>query len=87
VRKLFPDRGYLSAALILGGVDFKGPVVYDIAPIGYVANPPFAATGSGGAAATAVLENGWKRDLSLEEAKGLIANGWRTTWDRDRDRM
>jgi 20S proteasome subunit beta 2 len=64
----------MSAALIVGGVDFKGPSIYSVSPHGYVANPPFTATGSGGYAAMSVLESGWRRDLDLEEAKALIAN-------------
>jgi 20S proteasome subunit beta 2 len=74
VNKLFPYGGHLSAALIVGGVDFKGPSIFSVSPDGCAFQCPFRSTGSGSLAAYSVLEAGWRPRLTLDEAKELVAN-------------
>jgi 20S proteasome subunit beta 2 len=74
VSRLFPYGGHISAALILGGVDFRGPSVYNISPDGCVAQSPFTVMGSGSYAAISVLENGWRIGLPIDAAKELVAD-------------
>lgn len=74
---LFRYQGYVSAALVLGGVDVNGPYLGSIAPHGSSDRVPYVSMGSGSLAAMAVLETGYKDNLSEEEAKELVANAIR----------
>lgn len=74
VNKLFNYGGYISAALILGGVDHNGPSVYNISPDGCIAKLPFATMGSGMYAAMSVMEQRWRPKMTEEEAKELVAD-------------
>lgn len=71
-RMLFKYQGHVSAALILGGVDFTGPHLYTIYPHGSTDKLPYVTMGSGSLAAMAVFESAYKDDLSEEEAKSLV---------------
>eukprot|EP00211_Chloroparvula_japonica_P017193 CAMPEP_0119156882 /NCGR_PEP_ID=MMETSP1310-20130426/52474_1 /TAXON_ID=464262 /ORGANISM="Genus nov. species nov., Strain RCC2339" /LENGTH=279 /DNA_ID=CAMNT_0007149497 /DNA_START=114 /DNA_END=953 /DNA_ORIENTATION=+ len=71
-RKLFQYQGYISAALVLGGVDVDGPSLYTIYPHGSTDRLPYVTMGSGSLAAMAIFESGFKADLSREEAKNLV---------------
>ncbi|XP_063712334.1 proteasome subunit beta type-7-like [Symsagittifera roscoffensis] len=68
---LFNYQGYISAALILGGVDSTGPHLFEISPNGTTAPMPFVAMGSGCLAALSVLEAGYTPDMDEESAKKL----------------
>ncbi|GMH38394.1 hypothetical protein BSKO_06278 [Bryopsis sp. KO-2023] len=70
-------QGYVSAALLLGGVDLNGPQLYSIYPHGSVDALPFGTMGSGSYAAISVLEADYKEDLSEEEAKKLVSRSIR----------
>lgn len=70
--KLFYYQGYISAALIIGGFDCHGPSLYTLYPDGACARAPFATMGSGSYSAVSVLENGWKPNMTEEEAKDLV---------------
>ncbi|XP_063932597.1 proteasome subunit beta type-7-like [Zophobas morio] len=70
---LFRYQGYLSAALVLGGVDLNGPFIYSIYPHGSSDKLPYATMGSGSLAAMAVFESGYRPNLELEEAKALVS--------------
>jgi 20S proteasome subunit beta 2 len=72
--RLFPYGGHISAALIVGGVDFRGPSVYNLSPEGSFTQSPFTVMGSGSYAAVSVLESGWRIGLPLEAAKELVAD-------------
>jgi len=74
-RMLFRYQGYVSAALILGGVDFTGPHLYMVYPHGSVDRLPFVTMGSGSLAAMAVFEAGYRDNLELEDAKALVHAG------------
>ncbi|KAK9827911.1 hypothetical protein WJX74_008720 [Apatococcus lobatus] len=71
---LFRYQGYVSAALVLGGVDFRGPHLFTVYPHGSTDALPFCTMGSGSLNAMAVFEAGYKDDLTREEAVELVAN-------------
>lgn len=72
---LFKYQGNVSAALVLGGVDFHGPHLYTVYPHGSTDRLPFVTMGSGSLAAMAVFESGFKDDMTEEEAKELVTAG------------
>lgn len=70
---LFRSGGQLGANLIVGGVWKKEAYLRAIHPHGSTdVNLPFTALGSGGLAAMAVLEEGYKPSLTLEEGIDLV---------------
>lgn len=71
-RYLFQYQGHVSAALIIGGYDKKGPHLVSISPHGNTDQVPFMAMGSGSLAAISILESRFKPDMSEEEAKKLV---------------
>ena len=71
-RHLFRYQGHVSAALVLGGVDVTGPHLYTVWPHGSTDKLPFVTMGSGSLAAMAVLEDGYKDDLTEDETKDLV---------------
>lgn len=71
---LFRYQGYVSAALVLGGVDINGPYLGTIAPHGSSDRLPYVSMGSGSLAAMAVFEDRYKPGLSEDEAKKLVAD-------------
>jgi 20S proteasome subunit beta 2 len=74
-RMLFRYQGYVSAALVLGGVDVEGPHLYTIYPHGSTDKLPFVTMGSGSLAAMAIFEEKFKDDMTEEEAKELVHAG------------
>jgi len=71
-QKLFRYQGYISAALILGGVDTTGAHLYMVHPHGSTDKLPFATMGSGSLAAMAVFEAGYKDNMDQKEAIELV---------------
>jgi 20S proteasome subunit beta 2 len=69
---LYRYQGYVSAALVLGGVDVEGPFLATVAPHGSTDRLPFVTMGSGSIAAMAALESGFKDNMSMDEAKELV---------------
>jgi len=69
---LFRYQGYVSAALVLGGVDLTGPHIYSIHPHGSTDKLPYTTMGSGSLAAMSVFEIGWKPDMTQEEGIKLV---------------
>jgi len=69
---LFRYQGHISAALVLGGVDFTGPSLYTIHPHGSTARLPYITMGSGSLAAMSVFEARFKPNMEKEEAKTLV---------------
>ncbi|KAG7337884.1 proteasome subunit beta [Nitzschia inconspicua] len=71
--QLFRAQGNLGANLILGGVWQGEAYLRAIHPHGSMdVGLPFAALGSGGLAAMAVLEEGYRPDLTLEKGIELV---------------
>lgn len=60
--------GQIGAALVLGGIDVFGPSLYAISPNGYSYKVDYTSLGSGSYAAIAILESGFKKNMSKEEA-------------------
>lgn len=75
---LFKYQGHVGAALILGGVDVNGPHLFTVYPHGSTDALPFATMGSGSLAAMAMMESGYKDDMTREEAMALCAKAIRS---------
>jgi len=74
---LFKYQGYVSAALVLGGVDINGPYLGSIHPHGSSDRLPYVTMGSGSLAAMSVFEDRYRPDMTEEEAKELVADAIR----------
>ena len=76
---LFRYMGYVSAALVLGGVDAEGAHLHTIYPHGSTDSLPYVTMGSGSLAAMAIFEQGYKDNMDQKEAMALteaaIASG------------
>lgn len=73
-RYLFRYMGYVSAALVLGGVDLNGPHLHTIWPQGSTSTLPYVTMGSGSLAAMAVFEAQYRKGMSMEEGMELCQN-------------
>ncbi|KAJ0055237.1 hypothetical protein NL108_013545, partial [Boleophthalmus pectinirostris] len=69
---LYRYHGTIGANLILGGVDCTGNHLYEVGPWGSVDTMPYMAMGSGDLAAMGILEDRFKPDMEMEEAKELV---------------
>lgn len=69
---LFRYHGHIGAALVLGGVDVTGPHLYSIWPHGSTDKLPYVTMGSGSLAAMATFEDGFKPDMTRDEAVKLV---------------
>uniref|UniRef100_A0A3P9AMC5 Proteasome subunit beta n=1 Tax=Esox lucius TaxID=8010 RepID=A0A3P9AMC5_ESOLU len=69
---LFRYRGQIGAHLILGGVDCTGSHLYTVGPYGDIDKVTYLAMGSGDLAALGILEDRFKPNMELEEAKELV---------------
>jgi 20S proteasome subunit beta 2 len=75
---LFRYQGHVSAALVLGGVDFRGPHIFTVYPHGSTDALPYATMGSGSLNAMSVFEAGYKDDMTKEEAIDLVTKAIRS---------
>mmetsp|Transcript_7639 Transcript_7639/g.23600 ORF Transcript_7639/g.23600 Transcript_7639/m.23600 type:complete len:280 (+) Transcript_7639:41-880(+) len=71
-RMLFKYQGHISAALVLGGVDCKGPALYQIYPHGSTGRLPYVTMGSGSLAAMSVFETGYRDGMDENDAIDLV---------------
>ncbi|KAL7670186.1 hypothetical protein ACOME3_005128 [Neoechinorhynchus agilis] len=71
-QRLYRYMGYIGAYLIIGGVDITGPQVSIVHAHGSTANLPYITSGSGGYAALAVCEDGYRKDMSEQDAMELV---------------
>ncbi|WP_048152238.1 archaeal proteasome endopeptidase complex subunit beta [Palaeococcus ferrophilus] len=76
--KFFP---YLVQIIIGGYVD--EPTLANLDPLGGLVFDDYTATGSGSPFAIAVLEDGYREDMSIEEARELAVRAVRTAGKRD----
>mmetsp|Transcript_1583 Transcript_1583/g.5445 ORF Transcript_1583/g.5445 Transcript_1583/m.5445 type:complete len:296 (+) Transcript_1583:113-1000(+) len=74
---LFKYQGHIGAALVLGGYDVNGPVLYTLFPHGSSDCIPFGAMGSGSLNAISALESGFKDGMTREEAMELCTRAIR----------
>ncbi|MFB6180075.1 MAG: archaeal proteasome endopeptidase complex subunit beta [Halorientalis sp.] len=68
---------------ILGGVDEEGSHVFSIDPAGGVMEDDYTVTGSGLTVAYGTLESRYEDDLSMEEAKTVVADAVSAAAERD----
>jgi len=69
---LFRYQGHVSAALVLGGVDFSGPTLHTVYPHGSTDSLPYVTMGSGSLAAMAMFEAAYKPLMEREDAIKLV---------------
>ncbi|XP_062385727.1 proteasome 20S subunit beta 13a [Sardina pilchardus] len=69
---LFRYKGQVGANLILGGVDCTGSHLYTVGPYGSMDEKPYLAMGSGDLAAMGILEDRFKTNMEMEDAKTLV---------------
>jgi proteasome beta subunit len=70
--------------LIIGGVDDSGPHIFDLDAIGGIEeDKKFISTGSGSPIALGVLEDQYKEEMSVEEAKELVIRAIKAAIERD----
>ena len=64
------NRGYpFIADILIGGYDLSGPTLFNIDMFGSVEKKNYVTTGSGSPVAYGLLEDEYREDLSLDEAK------------------
>lgn len=78
-RRLFP---YLTQTIV-GGIDSGGPSLFVLDPLGSVIDDKFASVGTGAEIAVGVLESEYKDGMSIEEAKKVIADAFKSAVARD----
>jgi proteasome beta subunit len=78
-RRLAP----LITQTIVGGMDDEGASLYVLDVLGSVIPDKYAVVGSGTEIAMGVLEEGYKDDLTMEEAKDLVIRSIKSAVSRD----
>jgi proteasome beta subunit len=78
-RRLAP----LITQTIVSGVDDEGTSLYVLDILGSVIPDKYAVVGSGMEIAMGVIEEGYKEDLTLEEAKDLVVRAIKSAISRD----
>jgi len=78
-RRMFP---YLTQTIV-AGVDSNGPSLYVLDPLGSVLDDKYASVGTGSEIAIGVLESEYKDDMSIEEAKKVVADAFKSAVARD----
>lgn len=78
-RRLAP----LITQTIVGGLDEEGPTLYALDIMGSVIPDKYAAVGSGTQIAMGLLEEGYKENLTIEEAKNLVTRAIKSAISRD----
>jgi proteasome beta subunit len=78
-RRLAP----LIAQTIVGGIGDEGASLYALDILGSLIPDKYAAVGSGTQIAMGVLEEGYREDLTLQEAKDLVVRAIKSAISRD----
>jgi len=73
----------LITQTIVGGLDEEGPSLYVLDVLGSLIPDKYAVVGSGTEIAMGVLEEGYKEELSIEEAKALVTRAVKSAISRD----
>jgi proteasome beta subunit len=73
----------LITQTIVGGLDEEGPSLYVLDVLGSLIPDKYAVVGSGTEIAMGVLEEGYKEELSIEEAKALVIRAIKSAISRD----
>ena len=81
---LFGRRMYpLITQTIVGGMDDDKPAIYVLDVLGSLLPDEYAAVGSGAQMATGILEQGYKENMSLKDAKELVLKSMKSAIRRD----
>lgn len=82
---LYSRRFYpYMVQLIIGGYDHKGPHVFSFDPTGSIQEEEeYFSTGSGSVMALGVLEDQYKKDMDVADAKKLVIRAIRAATKRD----
>jgi len=78
-RRMIP----LITQTIVGGMDDDVPALYVLDVIGSLLPDTYAAVGSGAQISTGVLEDGYKDNMSQQDAKGLVLKAIKSAIRRD----
>jgi proteasome beta subunit len=78
-RRYFP----LITQTIVGGVDEEGASIYVLDVLGSVLPDKYAAVGTGAEIAVGVLEENYRDDMNLEEAKEMALRAMKSAISRD----
>ena len=78
-RRLVP----LITQTLVGGIDEEGASLYALDILGSLIPDKYAAVGSGAQIALGVLEEGYKENMPVEEAKGLVTRAVKSAVSRD----
>jgi len=78
-RRMIP----LITQTIVGGMDGDGPALYVLDVLGSLLPDTYAAVGSGAQMATGVLEEGYKDNMSMKDAKTLVLTAIKSAIRRD----
>ena len=73
----------LITQTIVGGLDEEGPSLYVLDVLGSVIPDKYAVVGSGTEIAVGVLEEGYKEEMKLKEAKELVTRATKSAISRD----
>jgi proteasome beta subunit len=73
----------LITQTIVGGLDEEGPALYVLDVLGSLIPDKYAVVGSGTEIAIGVLEEGYKEELSIKEAKALVTRAIKSAISRD----
>ncbi len=73
----------LITQTIVGGLDEEGPAIYVLDVLGSLIPDKFAAVGSGAEIAIGVLEEGYKENMNVNEAKELVLRAVKSAVSRD----
>lgn len=79
----FLRRAPFIVQLLIGGFDHDGPKLYYLDLYGSISNEKYMATGSGSPVALGVLEENYRGNMSLDEAKDLAFRAVSTALARD----
>lgn len=78
-RRLAP----LITQTIVGGLDEEGPSLYGLDPLGSVLPDKYMVVGSGTEIAMGVIEEGYKENMNIEQAKDLVTKALKSAISRD----
>lgn len=78
-RRLTP----LITQTLIGGIDEEGAALYALDILGSLLPDKYAVVGSGAAIAVGVLEEGYKENMPIEEAKALVVRAVKSAVSRD----
>ncbi len=73
----------LIAHMIIGGVDSTGPRLFNVDFFGTMTEEEYLATGSGSPVAISVIEEGYRKGMTVEEAKELVLSAMVAAISRD----